>query len=74
MDDHVASVRRTARKMHLDFPVVMGDARLGEDYGGVLGLPVTYLVDRDGVVVERIDGATDLKALEITVVKLLDSR
>jgi thiol-disulfide isomerase/thioredoxin len=71
MDDNAAPVRRTARKLRLDFPIVMGDAKLGESYGGVLGLPVTYLVDRHGVIVERFDGATDLRAMEIAVKKAL---
>ncbi len=56
MDDNPAPVRKTARRMHLNYPVVMGDAKLGEEYGGVLGLPVTYLVDRDGIVVKQIKG------------------
>src|SRR4051812_28604493 len=46
MDDGGAQVRRTVRTLHLDVPVIMGDAQLGEAYGGVLGLPVTFLIDR----------------------------
>lgn len=72
MDDNAAPVRRTARRMHLDFPIVMGDAELGQEYGGVLGLPVTYLIDRDGRVVDRFKGETNLRALEIEVKKVLD--
>jgi thiol-disulfide isomerase/thioredoxin len=71
MDDNSAPVRKTARKLGLGFPIVMGDAKLGESYGGVLGLPVTYLVDRHGVIVERFDGATDLRAMEVAVKKAL---
>ena len=73
MDDNAAPVRKTARRLHLDFPVLMGDAELGKEYGGVLGLPVTYLLDRDGRVVERIKGETDLRVLEIEVKQVLDS-
>ena len=56
MDDDPAPVRKTARRLHLDFPVVMGDARLGEEYGGVLGLPMTYLINREGRIVRRDQG------------------
>ena len=73
MDDNAAPVRKTARRLHLDFPVLMGDAELGKEYGGVLGLPVTYLLDRDGRVVARIKGETDLHVLEIEVKQVLDS-
>ncbi len=71
MDDSAAPVRRTVRRLNLDFPVVMGDARLGDAYGGVLGLPVTYLIDRDGRIVAQIKGEADLAALESRVKRLL---
>jgi cytochrome c biogenesis protein CcmG, thiol:disulfide interchange protein DsbE len=74
MDDSEAPVRRTVRRLHLDFPVVMGDAKLGEEYGGVLGLPITFLIDRDGWVVKRVKGASDLKELEDSVKRVLDSK
>lgn len=71
MDDADAGVRRTVRRLHLDLPVVMGDARLGETYGGVLGLPVTFLIDRDGKIVARIRGETDLQEMESRIKQLL---
>jgi cytochrome c biogenesis protein CcmG, thiol:disulfide interchange protein DsbE len=71
MDDGDAPVRRTVRRLHLDFPVVMGDAKLGDAYGGVLGLPVTFLIDREGRVVGKVKGETDLTALESRLRQLL---
>lgn len=71
MDDGDASVRRTVRRLKLDFPVLMGDAHLGESYGGVLGLPVTFLIDRHGVVVAKIQGESDLGKMETNLKQLL---
>jgi thiol-disulfide isomerase/thioredoxin len=71
MDDGDSSVRRTVRRLHLDFPVVMGDAELGDAFGGVLGLPITFLIDRNGVVVEKVKGETDLEHLELRVKRLI---
>jgi cytochrome c biogenesis protein CcmG/thiol:disulfide interchange protein DsbE len=71
MDDSAAPVRRVARGMQLEFPIVMGDARLGEAYGGVLGLPVTFLIDRHGRVVGRFKGDPDLSVMELHVKDLL---
>ena len=71
MDDDVTPVRATVRKLELNFPAVMGDEKIGSQYGGVLGLPVTYLIDRDGIIRQRLEGETDLGELESTVVKLL---
>ncbi|HEV2214238.1 MAG TPA: hypothetical protein VGR64_03040, partial [Terracidiphilus sp.] len=53
------------------FPVVMGDAKLGRAWGDVLGLPVTYLVARNGRIAWRTEGGYDLPALEREVKKLL---
>jgi cytochrome c biogenesis protein CcmG/thiol:disulfide interchange protein DsbE len=72
MDDGDAPVRKTVRKLHLALPVVMGDAKLGESYDGVLGLPVTFLIARDGTVVAKIKGETDLGALETRLRQLLN--
>lgn len=71
MDDGDAPVRRTVRKLHLSIPVVLGDAKLGDAYGDVLGLPVTFLIDRKGIVVAKIKGETDLEAMELRVKRLL---
>jgi len=72
MDDGEAPVRRTVRRLHLDFPVVMGNARLGNAYGRVLGLPVTFLIDRDGRVVAKIKGEIDMDSFESQVKELLE--
>ena len=71
MDDDTASARGTVRKMGLAFPVVMGDAALGRRYGGVLGLPVTFLIARDGTIAQRFEGEAQLAEIEKQVQQLL---
>ncbi len=71
MDDSPSPVRAFVRKLKPDFPVVMGDARLGTRYGGILGLPVTFLIARDGRVSARIEGEANLPALESRIKELL---
>jgi peroxiredoxin len=71
MDDDAAPVKRAYEKYHLNYPVVMGDAQLGERFGGVLGLPLIYLIDPDGRVVGRYQGEADLKQLESQIKSLL---
>jgi peroxiredoxin len=56
------------------YPIVMGDARLGETYGGVLGLPLTYLIDPRGHIVERFQGVTDLAKMEAQIRRRLTDR
>jgi cytochrome c biogenesis protein CcmG, thiol:disulfide interchange protein DsbE len=71
MDDDAAPVKRMYQKDRLNYPVAMGDAELGELFGGVLGLPLTYLIDPDGRIVGRYQGEPDLKQLEARIKSLL---
>jgi cytochrome c biogenesis protein CcmG/thiol:disulfide interchange protein DsbE len=71
MDDTGAPVKKLVERLNVDYPVAMGDAKLGERYGGVLGLPLTYLIDRSGVVRAQFQGAADLKAMESRLQELL---
>ena len=71
MDDSDAPVRRFVKTLRPGFPVVIGDAKLGRAWGDVLGLPVTFLVSRDGRIASRSEGGSDLPALEREVKKLL---
>jgi cytochrome c biogenesis protein CcmG/thiol:disulfide interchange protein DsbE len=72
MDDDLALARRITTKFRLNYPVAMGDEKLGQLYGGVLGLPLTYLIDRNGIVRTKFQGETDLKVIEKQVNVLLD--
>lgn len=74
MDDDATGVRPVVRKLKLDFPVVMGDEKLGKLYGGVLGLPVTFLIGRNGKVAARIEGGSDLQDMEAQIKQLLSQR
>ncbi len=72
MDDDSAPVKRTLRKYAIVYPVVMGDAPLGELYGGVLGLPQSYLIDASGRIVARYEGEPDLNQMESRIKELLN--
>ena len=74
MDDDAAAARKLAERLKLDYPIAMGDARLGLRYGGVLGLPLSLLIDRNGVVRARFEGETDVKVMENRVRDLLAER
>ena len=67
MDDTATPVQRAYQKYHFNYPVVLGDAHLGERFGGVLGLPLSYLIDRKGRIVARYQGELDLKELEAQI-------
>jgi cytochrome c biogenesis protein CcmG/thiol:disulfide interchange protein DsbE len=64
MDDDPALVRTLYQKLHLNYPVAIGDAKLGKLYGGILGLPVTFLIDRNGKIQAEFQGDPNLDKLE----------
>lgn len=74
MDDSATPAAATVARLHLDYPVLMGDAYLGLAYGGVLGLPMTFLIDRDGKIRAKYQGAADLPRVQAEIQKLLKSR
>ena len=62
------------QRFKMNYPVVMGNAKLGEAYGGVLGLPIAFLIGRDGLIYARHIGATDIGVFEKEIVRLLQSQ
>lgn len=74
MDDDPGPVESLVHRRRVNYPIVMGDEKLGVLYGGVLGLPVTYLIDRKGIVRARFKGESDLNAMETAIRQLLRSR
>ena len=71
MDDEAPPVRAAYQKYRLNYPVVMGDEKLGEMYGGILGLPVTFLLDRNGKIRFKHQGVTDLNIIDSEIQTLL---
>jgi thiol-disulfide isomerase/thioredoxin len=74
MDDTPEPVQSFYTQFHINYPVVMGNAKIGELYGGVLGLPIAFLIGRDGLIYSKKIGATDMAVLERDIQKLLQSR
>lgn len=71
MDDGPEPVRGFYQQFHMNYPVVMGTAKTGELYGGVLGLPIAFFIGRDGKIYSKKIGAQSATALERDIEKLL---
>jgi len=74
MDDEADGVRRLTRRLLIHYPVAMGSARLGTSYGGVLGLPITYLIDRHGIIRSRFEGEQNPNTILAALKPLLAER
>jgi len=71
MDDSPEPARAFYQQFHMNYPVVMGNAAMGELYGGVLGLPIAFLIGRDGRIYAKHIGATDAAVFEKDIRSLL---
>ncbi|MCE9579086.1 MAG: TlpA family protein disulfide reductase [Deltaproteobacteria bacterium] len=72
MDDEEAPVRAFVREHGLNYPVAVADAALGQRYGGVLGLPVKFVIDREGRIASRHAGPIAARELAAELTALLD--
>jgi hypothetical protein len=49
----------------------MGDAQLGESFGGVFGLPQSFLIDAQGRIVYRSVGESNIETLHSRIAGLI---
>ncbi len=71
MDDGPDPVRTFYRQYKMNYPVAMGSTELAQSYGGILGLPVTFLIDRNGHVAANYRGQTDTAVIQQRLEALL---
>jgi peroxiredoxin len=71
MDDDVKPVQKFYQEHRLNYPVALGTNELTQSYGGILGLPVTLVINRDGMIRKKFVGATDPAHIEDEVVSAL---
>jgi thiol-disulfide isomerase/thioredoxin len=71
LDDQTNPVRVFYEQFKMNYPVTIGDANLAERYGGILGLPVSFLIDCDGRVYVKHTGQTDISLIEQEIKPLL---
>lgn len=71
IDDSESELRDFYRKFKMNYPVITGSQQIAQAYGGILGLPTTLIIDRDGTIQKKFNGVTDFASLEKEVVKLL---
>jgi cytochrome c biogenesis protein CcmG, thiol:disulfide interchange protein DsbE len=71
MDDDEAPVRQFQQQFKMNYPVALGSPELADQYGGILGLPITFVIDRNGRIAARHVGATDVSVIKAEIQKLI---
>jgi peroxiredoxin len=70
--DGPAAVSRFIAEHRLNYPVVLGDDRIVEAFGGVAAVPTTLIIDRHGVVRYRKVGAMPAGEFEAVLGRILE--
>jgi thiol-disulfide isomerase/thioredoxin len=68
MDDSAKPVVKYYAEQKMNYPVALGDDKLADAYGGVLGLPVAFLIDREGRIIWKQTGEADAAVFEKQIV------
>ena len=71
LDDDTKAVPPFYQEFKMNYPVAIGDEKLAESFGNVLGLPVNFLIDRDGRIAARHLGEARFPELENEIRALL---
>src|SRR6201984_389882 len=50
------------QKLAMNYPIVVGNEKVAEQFGGLLGYPTSILISRDGKVLKRTTGLIDYQA------------
>jgi thiol-disulfide isomerase/thioredoxin len=74
MDDaSKEDIAEFAKDMGVNYPILIGKESVGQEYGGVNGLPESFLIARDGHIVDRIIGLRGKAEIEDSIKKALDA-
>ena len=69
----VSVVKPFTRQLGMNYPVVMGNPKTVDDYGGITTIPTTFVIDRQGNVVTAYEGFTDQATFESVIAPLLEN-
>ena len=67
-----AAVASFVEKKAINYPVLMAEFDTTTDFGGVFGIPVSFLVNKNGNVVKRYTGYVPRKLLEKDIHSLMN--
>lgn len=64
-------VRPFLNELRPNFPVVIGNDEMGNDFGGVVALPTTFIIDREGKIASTHQGLVSKRKYEREIEQLL---
>src|SRR5271167_455970 len=75
MDDaSKEDIGKFAKDMGVNYPILIGKESVGDQYGGVPALPESFLISRDGKIIDKIIGLRGKSEIEDAIKKALNTR
>ncbi len=71
VDENPGTVRSFMGQNGVPYPVAVGNARVYQAYGGIRGIPTTFLIDKKGRIAQTYVGAYGKDVFEKEILKLL---
>jgi peroxiredoxin len=67
-------IGKFAKDMGVNYPILIGKEAVGDQYGGVPALPESFVIGRDGKIVDKILGLRGKAEIEDSIKKALNTR
>lgn len=64
-------VKAFVDKNQINYPILLGDEKIAMDYDGILGIPTSFLIDRQGMVRQKFVGVQPKEVFEEAIKGLL---
>lgn len=71
LDDNSEIVKKFIDQYKVTYPIVMGNEEVANSYGGIRGIPTTFVVDKEGKVYKKYIGYTEGRVFEQDIAALL---
>ena len=70
-DSSSADIEKFAKEMGVNYIILRGKEAVGEAYGGVIGLPTSFYIGRDGKIIGQHQGLVSRSDIEDNIKKAL---
>ena len=64
-------VAKMIKKEKINYPILMAKSKTARDFGGVVGIPISFLVNKQGIIVKRYTGYVQKSLLEKDIKDIL---
>jgi peroxiredoxin len=71
LDDPAETLRAYAPKKNMNYPLLLWDDKFDDAYGPIVGVPITFFIDRDGTITRRHFGPVTKERIDQEIKPLL---